>query len=727
VTAPGVDTATDPPAPSEETVPDAAHDGRRWVVLGVLCLSLLVVGIDGTIVNVALPTLVREIGASSSELQWIVDAYTIVFASFLLIAGNTGDRLGRKWVLLVGLVIFGAGSLACALVHSPTALIGTRAIQGFGAAFIMPATLSILTNVFVDPEERARAIAIWAGVSGLGVAIGPLVGGYLLEHFWWGSVFLVNVPLIIVAVIVVVIIVPNSKDPTKPKLDLLGTILSTVGLVGLLYGIIEGPGRGWKDPVVVAAFVVAAVLLTTFVLWERHTDHPILDVTFFKNPRFSAASVAVTLVFFAMFGALFFVSQYLQFVLGYSALESGIRLLPLAASLMIAAPLSAKLVSAFGTKAIVSVGLLIVAAALAVFSRAAVDSGYGLVAATLVLIGFGMGFAMAPATDSIMGSLPPARAGVGSAVNDTTREIGGALGIAILGSITTASYAAAITGNSNFALLQKASPEAAKAVKDSVGGAAAVAEHAPAQFAAAITKVANQAFVDALDKTVLVGAGVAVLGAIVALIWLPARAPSAVAVEGMDDLVRDTARSLAPPAGARRDVRGATLELLAEAGMSSLTFNGIAARSGIGTATLGRFWTSRIDAVVDAIGYIFAQHPIPDSGDLRADLSAYLSEEGEVLGRARSRAVIGTLIAEAAKDPDLEEALRARLVRPLQHELRARLEAGKARGELPESVNCAVAADLLDGPLYFRALITGDPPDASVVDPLLDLLMPPRR
>jgi AcrR family transcriptional regulator len=477
--------------------------------------------------------------------------------------------------------------------------------------------------------------------------------------------------------------------------------------------------------VVVVAFVVAAVLLTSFVFWERHTDHPILDVTFFKNPRFSAASVAVTLVFFAMFGALFFVSQYLQFVLGYSALESGIRLLPLAASLMVAAPLSALLVRHLGTKVVVSGGLLIVAAALAVFSRAEVDSGYWLVALTLVLVGFGMGFAMAPATDSIMGSLPPARAGVGSAVNDTTREIGGALGIAILGSITAASYAAEITGNSNFALLQKASPEAAKAVKDSVGGAAAVAHQAPAQFAAAITKVANQAFVDALDKTVLVGAGVAVLGAIVALIWLPARAPSTVpAAEGIDGLVHGTARSLAPETGARRDVRGATLELLADAGMSSLTFNGIAARSGIGTATLERFWTSRVDAVVDAIGYIFAEHPIPDTGDLRADLSTYLSEEGEVLGRSRSRAVIGTLIAEAAKDPDLEESLRARLVRPLQQELRARLEAGKARGELHESVDCAVVADLLDGPVYFRALITGDPPDASVVDPLLDLLMP---
>jgi EmrB/QacA subfamily drug resistance transporter len=693
-------------------------------VLGVLCLSLLVVGIDGTIVNVALPTLVRELGASSSQLQWIVDAYTIVFASFLLIAGNTGDRLGRKWVLLVGLAIFGAGSLACALVDSPTALIGTRAIQGFGAAFIMPSTLSILTNVFVDPDERARAIAIWAGVSGLGVAIGPLAGGYLLEHFWWGSIFLVNLPIVAVAVLGVLLFVPNTKDSTKPGLDLLGTVLSTVGLVALLYGIIEGPNQGWSDPKVIVAFVAAAVLLTTFVLWERHTDHPILDVTFFKNPRFTAASIAVTLVFFAMFGALFFVSQYLQFVLGYTALESGIRLLPIAASLMIAAPLSALLVRHFGTKVIVTAGLVIVAGAMALFSRAEVDSGYGLVAATLVLIGFGMGFAMAPATDSIMGSLPPERAGVGSAVNDTTREIGGALGIAILGSITTASYAASITGNSTFALLQHASPEAAAAVKDSVGGAAAVASKAPAQVASAITKVANQAFVDALDTTVLVGAGIALLGALVALVFLPSRATRPEpAVEGFEGFVHGTARSLPGRVDARRDVRGATLELLAEAGMSSLTFNGIAARSGIGTATLARFWTSRLDAVVDAIGEVFAQHPIPNTGDLRADLTAYLCEEGAILSAPRSRAVIGTLIAEAARDPQLAEALRARLVRPLQAELRGRIEAGVADGELDPDLDDTIAADLLDGPLYFRALITGDPANESLVEPLLALLM----
>ncbi|MBS1848305.1 MAG: MFS transporter, partial [Actinobacteria bacterium] len=400
--------------PSDETT----SDRRRWVTLAVLCLALLVVGIDGTIVNVALPSLVRELDATSTQLQWIVDAYTIVFAGFLLIAGSTGDRLGRKKCFVIGLTIFGAGSAACALAHDPTSLIVFRGIQGFGAAFIMPATLSILTNTFRDPTERAKAIALWAGVSGLGVAIGPLAGGYLLVHFWWGSIFLVNVPLVGVAIIAALVIVPESRDPQAPRLDLAGTAMSTIGLIGLLFGIIEGPSQGWGRPMVVGGFAIAVVLLTAFVFWERHTDDPLLDLSFFADPRFSAASVAVTLVFFAMFGSVFFVSQYLQFVLGYSAFKSGAALLPVAATLMVAAPLSAKLVAHLGTKIVVATGLAVVALGLYLFAFTTVDSGYSLIAGILVVVGLGMGLAMAPATDSIMGSLPPEKAGVGSAVND---------------------------------------------------------------------------------------------------------------------------------------------------------------------------------------------------------------------------------------------------------------------------------------------------------------------
>jgi EmrB/QacA subfamily drug resistance transporter len=698
-------------------------DPRRWLILAVLCAALLIVGIDGTIVNIALPTLVREIGASNSQLQWIVDAYTIVFASFLLIAGNTGDRIGRKRCLLAGLVVFAAGSFGCSRVSSAEPLIVLRGVQGLGAAFIMPATLSIITNVFRDPNERSRAIALWAGVSGLGIVIGPLAGGFLLEHYWWGAIFLINVPIAVVAIVAVVAVVPESKDPEAPALDLIGTLLSTIGLISLLFGIIEGSTRGWGDPVIVGCFAAAAILLTVFVIWERRTDHPILDVRFFANPRFSAASIAVTLVFFAMFGTMFFVSQYLQFVLGYTALQSGVALIPVAGALMVAAPLSAKLVEWIGTKAVVATGLGVVAVALFVFSFATTTSGYGLVAAVLILVGVGMGLAMAPATDSIMGSLPPERAGVGSAVNDTTREVGGALGVAILGTITASSYASTITSNPQFASLQAVSPDAAQAVKNSVGGAAIVAQSLPADIGHALTTTANQAFVDALSHTVYVGAGVAILGVVVALVFLPSRPVEAAAEPGLEDLVVEAARGLPNELVERRNIGRATLELLADAGMASLTFNGIATRSGVSTVTVRRYWTSRVDAVVDTITDAFAEFPIPDTGDVRADLETYLTEEQRRLGAPRARAVIAYLAAAAANDATLEDELQARLVQPLRARFIARLQAAQACGDLDRDIDIDVTADLLAGPVYYRALITGEGLDGARIAPTLDIVL----
>ncbi len=687
---------------------EPAGDPRRWSILVVLCLALLVVGIDGTIVNVALPTLVRELGASTSQLQWIVDAYTIVFASLLLICGNTGDRLGRKRCFVAGMVVFGAGSFACSQVSSPESLILFRGVQGFGAALIMPATLSILTNVFRDDAERARAIALWAGVSGLGVALGPLAGGFLLEHFWWGSIFLVNVPLVAVAIVAALLVVPESLDPHAPRLDLVGTVLSAVGLLSLLYAIIEGPNDGWGDPVIVGAFVAAVVLLGGFVVWERHTDHPLLDIGFFSNPRFTAASLAITFVFFAMFGSLFFVSQYLQFVLGYSALKSGVCLIPVAAALMVSAPLSARLVDRQGTKRVVTFGLVLVALALLLFSRVTDTSGYPLVGAVLVIIGLGMGFAMAPATDSIMGSLPPEKAGVGSAMNDTTREIGGALGVAIMGSLTASAYAANITAASGFAQLEQASPEAAAAVRDSIGGAALVAEQVPGDVGAAIQQAANDAFINALDHAVVIAALVAFGGALIAYLFLPARAQAAGAkgagvagppadVEGAGAVGVAVAAEDADGdrsvdglvAGAARRVGGAdldrsqrdrlartTLGLLADAGMSSLTYNAISARSGVGTATLQRYWTSHVDAVTDALSEVYSEHAVPDTGDLAADLRGYLSDLAEVLAQPRTREVLGAVIAEASTDPELGRALRERVGRARRAALAERLSRG---------------------------------------------------
>ena len=497
---------------------------RRWWTLAVLCLSLLIIGLDNTILNVALPTLVRDLHASQSQLQWIVDTYTIVYASMLLTTGSMGDKFGRKGALTVGLFVFGLGSVASAFSGSASLLIAARGLAGLGGCIIMPATLSILTNIF-PVEERGKAIGIWAGVSGLGIVVGPTVGGYLLQHFWWGSVFLVNVPVVIGALIAGHFLVPTSKDPSSPRLDPIGTVLSAVGLVGVLYAIIEGPTNGWFNTSVVAVFVLGAILLGSFIWWELHSDHPMLDVRFFQNPRFSGASIAVTLTFFAMFGSLFFLTQYLQDVLGYSALRAGLGFAPLAIMLMISAPISARFTRRFGTKRVVAAGMVGIGASMLLLSQATVHSGFLLVGVMLALLGAGIGTAMSPATESIMGSLPLAKAGVGSAVNDTTRQVGGALGVAVLGSITNSVYRSHIAASAAVTAL----PAAARAaIQDGVGNALATAQSLGSGTAAhAVAADAKLAFVHAMTITVTIGAGFALAGALVALLWLPARPPLA--------------------------------------------------------------------------------------------------------------------------------------------------------------------------------------------------------
>jgi len=492
---------------------------RRWWTLGVLSVSLLIIGIDNTILNVALPTLQEHFSASSSQLQWFVDSYVIVFASLLLTMGSLGDRFGRKGALDLGLIIFGAASVGAAFAPSAGALIAFRGLMGIGGALIMPATLSILTNVFTEPGERGRAIGIWAGVSGLGIAIGPVVGGWLLENFWWGSVFHVNIPVVVIALIASRRLVPTSRDPHAPRLDLLGTVLSFGGLAALLYGIIEAPSHGWNDTGVLAGFSAGIVLLAAFVAWELRTDHPVLDVRFFRNPRFSGASIAITLVFFAMFGSIYFLTQYLQFTMGYTALQAGLRTAPVALTIMVAAPLSSLFNRKVGTKVTVASGLVVVAGALLLLSTATPTSGYGLVLASILMLGIGMGTAMAPATDSIMGSLPKEKAGVGSAVNDTTREIGGALGVAILGSLTAAAYHSSMDSSGVLALLPEQAREAAR---DNVGGAIEVARRIGAQAQPLVTE-ANEAFVNAMSGTLRIAALIALAGALVAAIFLPSR------------------------------------------------------------------------------------------------------------------------------------------------------------------------------------------------------------
>jgi len=731
---------TDTDVRVEASPPEIDHEvyRRRWAILAVLCLALLIVGIDGTIVNVALPSFVRELGASQSQLQWIPDAYTLVFASLLLTAGSLGDKFGRRGALLFGLVVFGLGSLGGSLVGSADALIVTRAIQGVGSAFIMPSTLSILDNVFSD-EERGRAIGIWAGVSGLGVAIGPLVGGYLLDHFWWGSVFLVNLPVVVVTVVAVVSIVPNSKDPNAKPIDLLGTVLSIGALTGVLFGIIEGPSQGWTATPVLIGFIGGGTLLVAFILWELHTPAPMLDVSFFKNPRFSAASVAVMLVFFALFGSIFFLSQYIQFVLGFTPLQAGLGLIPVAIALMVAAPLSSFLVARVGTKAIVTIGLLIVASSLVLLSAATTTSGYPLVGVVLLLLGVGMGLAMAPATDSIMGSLPRAKAGVGSAVNDTTREVGGALGVAILGSILAATYTAAVGVTTVVKELSAAGPQgaqAADAVKSSIGGAVRVAqqlgqlEHlgkVPAGTTMAVVDASNTAFVHAMDNTVIVGAVVAALGALVALLFLPAHPiKSRADVEDLGDLgdlVVRGAQALPKSAAPKAEVLDATLQTLTEAGFCSLNFHGVASQAGISTASIERTWNSKLDLVIDAIGAAVAERPVPDTGSFRGDCRVYLRQTAEGLGTPGARTVIAGLVGDSARDAELRANFRERLIGPRHAALVTMVRRASSRGELAPDVDAAVLVDTLVGPLYHRLLITGEPISDAVADEVVDLVL----
>ena len=422
---------------------EAAH-ARRWWTLATLCLSLLIIVMDNTILNVAIPSLMDDLHATNSQIQWIIDGYTLVFAGLLLTSGSLGDRFGRKGALQLGIVLFGMGSIASAMAGSAEQLILTRAFMGIGGALIMPATLSILTDVFRDPRERGRAIAIWAGFSGLGVALGPVAGGLLLKHFSWSSVFWVNLPIGLTALIAGAFLIPTSKDPSAPRIDVPGAAMSIIGLGALLFGIIEGPSRGWTDPLVLAGFAVGLTVLAAFIAWELNTDHPMLDMRFFRNPRFSVANGAITLTFFAMFGSLFLMTQYWQLVHGYTPLGAGVRLIPFALTMMVVAPLSARVVEKVGTKRVVSGGLLIMTTSLVLLSFIQRDTSYSLVIAIFCLMAVGMGLTMAPATESIMGSLPREKAGVGSAVNDTTRQVGGALGVAIIGSIVSSAYASKI-------------------------------------------------------------------------------------------------------------------------------------------------------------------------------------------------------------------------------------------------------------------------------------------
>jgi len=492
--------------------------------LAVLCLSLTVISIDNTILNVALPSIVESLNARGSELQLLIDGYTIVFACLLLTAGSLGDKLGRKGILTAGLALFGTFSALAAFSTSSHMLIGARALMGIGGACIYPSTLSILTNTFHDNKERARAIGIWAGVSGLGVAIGPLAGGLLVEHFWWGSVFLVNVPICLLAIIAGRFFVPTTRRDPDSALDPFGALFSILGLAGLLFAIIEVPDRGISDPTVLISFAVGMVFLGAFGWWETHSDHPMLDLHFFQNPRFSAASATITLTFFALYGSTFLLTQYFQFVLGYSPFKAGVLTAPVAIGIMATAPQAPKLVERIGTKRVVVMGLLIVATGLFLYSVEPVMSSFVGGGAVRLMFGVGMGFIMAPATESIMGSLPKAKAGVGSAVNDTTRQAGGALGVAVIGSVFAATYHRVIDVPAGL-------PNGADSmVQDSIGKAIEAIRtfQLPADVAGAVHDAASDAFFRGMQVAAWVGTAVVLCAALVAYRYLPARAERAV-------------------------------------------------------------------------------------------------------------------------------------------------------------------------------------------------------
>ncbi|HEY7147338.1 MAG TPA: DHA2 family efflux MFS transporter permease subunit [Streptosporangiaceae bacterium] len=432
------------------TIPDQPASGaaaarwpgghpRRRPILAVLCLSLLVVVIDNTILNTALPTLARDLNAGTSGLQWITDAYTLCFAAALIPAGALGDRYGRRLSLLGGLAVFAAGSAMAAFAGGAGVLIGARVVMGLGAAFVMPATLSILTAVFPE-RERPQAIAAWSAVAGVGIVIGPVLGGLLLTDFWWGSVFLVNVPLVGLALAGVLLTVPETAGPGGRRLDLPGTILVAGALVAIVEAIIEAPGRGWTAGATLAEAAAGLAALGAFAWWELRAANPLIDLRVFAVRAFSASAASVTVVFFALFGSLFVLTQYLQLVHGYSPLSAGLRALPFAAAMAALSPLSPVLAARLGIRLVLPAGLTLLGLGLLGLSMAGVDTAYPPVAVAVAVMGAGMGLVMAPASTTIMTTVPASQAAAGSAVNDTIREVGGALGVAAVGSLAAAAY-----------------------------------------------------------------------------------------------------------------------------------------------------------------------------------------------------------------------------------------------------------------------------------------------
>ena len=487
----------------------------RWWTLAVLAASLLIIIVDDTIVNVALPTLQRDLGASAVGLQWIVNSYIVVFGGLLLTMGTLGDRFGRRRFLHLGFLLFGASSLYGAFAGSTTELVVARTAMGIGGAMIMPSTLSVIIDVF-PRGERVKAIAIWAGVAHLGIPLGPVLGGWLLEQYWWGSVFLVNVPIVAAVLVAGWLLVPESRHPSPPRPDVLGMLLSTASLASLLYAIIEAPESGWFSGEVVSALGLAIIAGIGFIAHERRIPEPMLDLRLFRNARLKWGTIAITLAMFALAGVTFDLTQYLQIVKGYSPLQAGLRILPLVVGFGLAGHIGQHLVRRTGTRSAVAGGLGAMAALLLAFGQIEPTTAYWLLGSGLFLIGIAMGTVFIPSTDAVMSAVPEVNAGLGSALNDTSRQVGAALGIGVLGSLTNAAYAAQIKDS-----LTGLTPNMAALAKRSVGAALQVSEGLGGEAGSTLYRAAIAAFTDGFSLAMLAGAGLLSAGAVIVWRRLP--------------------------------------------------------------------------------------------------------------------------------------------------------------------------------------------------------------
>lgn len=504
-------------------MPTSTHE-RRWWILAILCLVVIIVVIDNTIVNVALPVLSRDLHASNSSLQWIVDAYSLPFAGLLLAGGGLSDRLGRKRVMQTALVAFGAFSLLAAFSHSVPTLLAARALMGASAAFIFPATLSTLTIAFEELNERAKAFGVWGAASGVAIAIGPVVGGLLLVHFWYGSIFLINAPLVLVAVIASNYVVPESASPVRRRLDIAGLILGTSGVTSLTLAIIQGPSWGWHSVTTLTLFAVALLALVTFVTYELRRVGPLLDVRVFTNRTFSAAAGAIAINYFALFGFIFLITQYFQLIRGYSALSAGIHTLPFAAVVMVATPLGAVTSLKVGARYVVAAGLLIVGAALAWGGTIAAHAAYiGPVVAVMVLLALGFSLVNAPSTASLMSTLRPDQVGAGSAVNETTRELAGSMGVAVVGSVFSSLFAPGVRAALARFVGHGLTSTQLRVATSSTRAAQLTVSHFPSQLRPGLDTSVTNAFMQGLHRGCFVAGAAAVIAAVLVISYLPTR------------------------------------------------------------------------------------------------------------------------------------------------------------------------------------------------------------